>query len=66
MTVVSDGGNLFTAGEHAYGILAQSVGGGGGDGGFSVAANTSMGGSYAVNVTLGGSGAVAAPVRRSR
>ena len=41
VTVVSDDGNLITTGDHGYGILAQSVGGGGGDGGFSVAANAS-------------------------
>ncbi|MGI9343294.1 MAG: hypothetical protein ACR2QV_10605, partial [Gammaproteobacteria bacterium] len=41
--------------EHSYGILAQSVGGGGGDGGFSVAGSMSGGASAAFS--MGGDGA---------
>ena len=47
-------GDISTSGEHAYGILAQSVGGGGGDGGFSVSGGISKG--PTVNLGLGGSG----------
>jgi len=46
-------GHIVTNGELAYGILAQSVGGGGGNGGFSVAAGIGVG---SVGVSLGGSG----------
>ena len=35
---VNNAGQITTAGDHAYGIFAQSVGGGGGDGGKSIAA----------------------------
>ncbi|HKU14150.1 MAG TPA: hypothetical protein VJQ52_07115 [Steroidobacteraceae bacterium] len=47
-------GVLMTEGDRAYGILAQSVGGGGGDGGFSVAAGISKG--DGAKFSLGGSG----------
>ena len=53
--VLQDNGNISTSGDRAYGILAQSVGGGGGDGGFSVAGGLSSGGPSA-NLGLGGSG----------
>ncbi len=51
---VTTSNTINTAGEHAYGVLAQSVGGGGGDGGFSVAGGVSKGPS--VNLAMGGSG----------
>lgn len=51
---VNQTGHLVTWGNHSYGILAQSVGGGGGDGGFSVAGNVS--GAASVNFAMGGSG----------
>ncbi len=38
VTVVSSGAAIETHGTHSYGVAAQSVGGGGGDGGFAVAA----------------------------
>ncbi|MHA1108998.1 MAG: hypothetical protein ACTSQV_07770, partial [Alphaproteobacteria bacterium] len=48
-------GNISTSGDHAYGLLAQSVGGGGGDGGFSIAGGLSKAAAGAFS--LGGSGA---------
>jgi uncharacterized protein YhjY with autotransporter beta-barrel domain len=48
-------GNIETFGNHSYGILAQSVGGGGGDGGFSMAGTLTVDGGAALS--LGGSGA---------
>ena len=48
---------LGTSGDHSYGILAQSIGGGGGNGGF--AATGSLGtnsDSKQVSVALGGDG----------
>ena len=54
--VVNDtsGAQLTTTGTHADGILAQSVGGGGGDGGFSVATNATS--TYGLGLSLGGAG----------
>ncbi len=50
-------GNVFTYGNKSTGILAQSVGGGGGNGGFNVSGGLSFaGGSGGVGVGLGGSG----------
>jgi uncharacterized protein YhjY with autotransporter beta-barrel domain len=54
VTLISTGTNITTMGDRSYGILAQSVGGGGGDGGFSVAGGLSGNGS--LNLALGGSG----------
>jgi alpha-tubulin suppressor-like RCC1 family protein len=51
---VTSSNRISTGGEHAYGILAQSVGGGGGDGGFSIAGGVSKGPS--VNLAMGGGG----------
>jgi hypothetical protein len=48
-------GNVVTGGDFAHGVLAQSVGGGGGTGGFAVSAVGSAGGS-AVNLSMGGDG----------
>lgn len=57
---VTDTSNLlYTRGNDAYGILAQSIGGGGGIGGFSGAgafAFSGQNGSGAVSVSLGGQG----------
>ena len=44
---------IDTAGENAAGIMAQSVGGGGGNGGYSIAASA---GGFDCSVTIGGSG----------
>jgi hypothetical protein len=51
-------GDIATTGYHAYGILAQSVGGGGGDGGLSVSGAAGMNGALAIGVggTSGGGG----------
>ena len=50
-------GNVWTFGKQSTGILAQSVGGGGGNGGFNVSGGISFaGGSGGVGVGLGGSG----------
>lgn len=58
---VLQSGNIVTEGDSAYAILAQSIGGSGGQGGFSVAAggeytggSDKFGGS--VNVSIGGTG----------
>ncbi|MDE2182707.1 MAG: hypothetical protein KGJ78_06765 [Alphaproteobacteria bacterium] len=50
---VSSFSDITTLGDNSYGILAQSIGGGGGNGGFSVAAS---GGTLGVSVGVGGSG----------
>ena len=57
VTVSSTGDNVATFGERSYGILAQSVGGGGGDGGFSVAGVASKG--RAISFSMGGGGGTA-------
>jgi hypothetical protein len=53
--------NVTTYGHKSSAVVAQSVGGGGGNGGFNVSATAtgSVGASGAVNVGLGGSGGVA-------
>lgn len=51
---VNQHGVVSTGGDHAYGIFAQSVGGGGGSGGGAIAGAVSGGASIAV--ALGGSG----------
>jgi hypothetical protein len=55
---VDSTGNITTLGDSAYGILAQSIGGDGGQGGFSVAATGTMSRevSGAVGVSVGGFG----------
>ncbi|MCI5076913.1 autotransporter outer membrane beta-barrel domain-containing protein [Oricola sp.] len=53
-------GTIVTHGSNAHGILAESIGGGGGDGGFagafSAAVNTSEKKSLALSVAVGGAG----------
>ena len=65
---VTNTGSVATLGERAYGILAQSIGGGGGIGGAATsAANSVLGGptgggnsgTYAANVSVAGSGGAA-------
>jgi uncharacterized protein YhjY with autotransporter beta-barrel domain len=51
----SNSGAITTQGEHSYGMLVQSVGGGGGDGGFSISGGFSADGS--APFSFGGSGA---------
>jgi hypothetical protein len=57
VTLNSSGDSIATAGDRAYGILAQSIGGGGGDGGFSIAGGMTK--KVAVNFSLGGRGGAA-------
>ncbi|MCX5571707.1 hypothetical protein [Kaistia nematophila] len=52
---VTNYGNIATGGQQAHGILAQSIGGGGGNGGFSIA-GTFTSGALAASVAIGGSG----------
>ncbi|WP_027036867.1 autotransporter outer membrane beta-barrel domain-containing protein [Mesorhizobium ciceri] len=52
---VNNYGNITTYGKQAAGILAQSIGGGGGNGGFSVA-GTFTTGALGASVAVGGSG----------
>ncbi len=51
-------GDLLTQGDHSHGLLAQSVGGAGGNGGFNIAAGVSGGAGVtgAVAIGVGGSG----------
>ncbi|WP_156390711.1 autotransporter outer membrane beta-barrel domain-containing protein [Caulobacter sp. Root487D2Y] len=52
-------GQIYTIGDDAAGVLAQSIGGGGGSGGFSLAAGVSVGQSTgAGTLTIGGGGGV--------
>ncbi len=54
--VTADGSDIDTAGDSAHGIHAQSVGGGGGNGGLAVAGTVPGGSSLNVSVALGGNG----------
>ena len=38
---VTNSGNILTAGDQSYGVFAESIGGGGGDGGFSISGSLS-------------------------
>ncbi|USG61967.1 autotransporter outer membrane beta-barrel domain-containing protein [Sneathiella marina] len=51
-------GNISTSGDNAIGALAQSIGGSGGNGGFSVAGGLDIGGSADVHVSLSGTGGI--------
>jgi len=48
-------GTITTGGDRSHGIQAQSIGGGGGNGGFAVAASIGQG--FSLNFALGGAGA---------
>src|SRR5439155_647272 len=54
VVLISTGTNIYTFGDRSYGILAQSVGGGGGNGGFSIAGGISR--SASVGFSMGGDG----------
>ena len=54
VTVTSIAPGMETSGINSDGVLAQSIGGGGGDGGFAIAADVST--SYGTGLTLGGAG----------
>ncbi|MEQ1369696.1 ESPR-type extended signal peptide-containing protein [Acinetobacter schindleri] len=49
-------GDIYTRGTEAVGIFAQSIGGGGGDGGMAITANLAKADSYQLGFTLGGAG----------
>ena len=53
---LTNNGTLTTSGDDAYGILAQSVGGGGGDGGMAFSGSLAGSGAKSVSFTLGGGG----------
>jgi len=53
-TFRADNSTITTTGQHAYGLVLQSIGGGGGTGG--AAHNTDVGLGITVNVGVGGSG----------
>jgi hypothetical protein len=53
VNVETDGGSIWTGGDNSHGILAQSIGGGGGNGGFSVAGSAIT---SPVKVSIGGNG----------
>jgi hypothetical protein len=55
-TATTVGSNIFTTGAHAFGILAQSVGGGGGAAG--AAFSTQAGSPFAMSVAVGGTGGI--------
>lgn len=54
--VTADGSDIDTAGDNAHGIHAQSIGGGGGNGGLAVAGKVPDGSGLNVSVALGGNG----------
>jgi hypothetical protein len=54
--VTAQGGDIETVGNSSHGIQAQSIGGGGGNGGLAVAGTLTTGGGLNVSVALGGSG----------
>lgn len=56
---VTNTGNIVTLGRNASGIQAQSIGGGGGDGGFSIGASGTVSDSTSKLQTVGGSGGAA-------
>ncbi|MFZ5452319.1 MAG: hypothetical protein ACOZF2_10705, partial [Thermodesulfobacteriota bacterium] len=63
VTVTSTGASITTKGDRSQGILAQSVGGGGGNGGFSIATGVSAGQQLTISHGgTGGSGADAGAV----
>ncbi|MEM7170567.1 MAG: autotransporter outer membrane beta-barrel domain-containing protein [Pseudomonadota bacterium] len=51
---LSQSGSVTTRGEGAHGLLAQSIGGGGGNGGFAGTAEVTFGGTADVGVAVGG------------
>ena len=52
---VTNDGSIRTEGMNSSGIIAQSIGGGGGNGGFSIAGSASLNGGSAKGQTVGGS-----------
>lgn len=56
LVTVNRMGDIYTHGTEAVGIFAQSIGGGGGDGGMAITANLAKADSYQLGFTLGGAG----------
>lgn len=56
---IQSSGKITSAGDHAAGLMSQSIGGGGGNGGLSIAGSLSLGSSIGINVSVGGSGGTA-------
>lgn len=54
--VIADGSDIDTAGDQAHGIHAQSVGGGGGNGGLAVSGTVPGSTPFNISVALGGNG----------
>ncbi|MDB5735473.1 MAG: Outer rane autotransporter barrel [Alphaproteobacteria bacterium] len=52
--VLANDGAIATTGDNALGVVAQSIGGGGGNGGFSITGTLS--GGYAAGISVGGKG----------
>jgi len=57
ITMRDAGGSITTRGDFASGLVAQSIGGGGGNGGFSIGTSVLGGLGAAVTATIGGDGA---------
>jgi hypothetical protein len=53
---VTNGGIIRTTGDNAHGIFAQSIGGGGGDGGFVISGSVMLKSSSVPLITIGGIG----------
>jgi hypothetical protein len=56
VSVIADGSDIDTAGSNAHGIQAQSVGGGGGNGGQAISGVLPSGSALNVSIALGGKG----------
>ena len=54
--VITQGGDIETVGNNAHGIQAQSIGGGGGNGGLAVSGTLPGTTGYNISIALGGSG----------
>ena len=57
VTASSAGGDILTRGDFSSGLIAQTIGGGGGNGGYSIGASVMGGLGAAVTATIGGEGA---------
>ncbi len=53
---VTNGGLIWTTGDNAHGIFAQSIGGGGGDGGYVISGSVMLKSSSVPLITIGGIG----------
>ena len=62
VTLTQHGGRIDTAGDGAFGLLAQSIGGGGGTGGMALGAAATTA-ALSANVTMGGQGGEGAGFR---